>query len=84
MIAAFKGSWGAFVNTNTDDHVFENPEETRTELDLGKIIVDAAVEAGVEVFVYSGFNSATEITNGKVACKAFDGELYLYMALMLF
>ncbi|KAH7355479.1 hypothetical protein BKA66DRAFT_575365 [Pyrenochaeta sp. MPI-SDFR-AT-0127] len=72
MVAAFKGSWGAFVNTNTDDAVFENPEETRTELDLGKLIVDAAVEAGVEVFVYSGFNSAKEISKGKVENRAFD------------
>lgn len=71
-MAAFKGSWGAFVNTNTDDAVFENPEETRTELDLGKLVVDAAVEAGVEVLVYSGFNSAKEISKGKVENRAFD------------
>jgi uncharacterized protein YbjT (DUF2867 family) len=73
MVAAFRGSWGAFVNTNSDDAVFENPEETRTEVDLGKIIVDAAIEAGVEVLVYSGFNSAKEITGGEVANPAFDG-----------
>lgn len=73
LVKAFHGSWGAFVNTNSDDAVFENPEETRTEVDLGKTIVDAAVEASVEVFVYSGFNSAREITGGKVANKAFDG-----------
>jgi uncharacterized protein YbjT (DUF2867 family) len=73
LLAAFKGSWGVFVNTNTDDAVFENPEETRTEVDLGKIIVDAAFEAGVEVFVYSGFNSAKAITKGKVSNIAFDG-----------
>src|SRR3954471_24656398 len=41
MVAAFRGSWGAFVNTNSDDAIFENSEETRTEVDLGKIIVDA-------------------------------------------
>jgi uncharacterized protein YbjT (DUF2867 family) len=73
MVEAFRGSWGAFVNTNSDDAVFENPEETRTEVDLGKSIVDAAVEAGVEVLVYSGFNSAKDITRGKVPNKAFDG-----------
>ncbi|KAF2875197.1 hypothetical protein BDV95DRAFT_626692 [Massariosphaeria phaeospora] len=74
LIAAFTSSWGAFVNTNSDDAVFENPEETRTELDLGKIIVDAAVEAGVEVFVYSGMASAREVTNGKLALAAFDDK----------
>jgi nucleoside-diphosphate-sugar epimerase len=76
LLAAFKGSWGVFVNTNTDDPVFENPEEKRTEVDLGKIIVDAAVETGVEVFVYSGFNSAKTITKGKVSNIAFDGERF--------
>ncbi|KAH7063865.1 hypothetical protein BKA63DRAFT_183817 [Paraphoma chrysanthemicola] len=74
VIAAFQDSWGVFVNTNSDDAVFENSEETRTEVDLGKLVVDAAVEAGVKVFVYSGFNSAKEITGGKVANKAFDDK----------
>lgn len=73
MVTAFKGSWGVFVNTNSDDPIFEDPQFTKTEVDLGKSIVDAAVEAGVEVFVYSGFNSAKEITGGKVANPAFDG-----------
>lgn len=73
MVAAFKGSWGAFVNTNSDDPIFEDPKNTKTEVDLGKQIVDAAIEAGVEVLVYSGLNSAKEITNGKVANSAFDG-----------
>jgi hypothetical protein len=40
---------------------------------MGKIIVDAAVEAGAEVFVFSGMASATETTNGAVPAKAFDG-----------
>ncbi|KAF3037458.1 hypothetical protein E8E12_001371 [Didymella heteroderae] len=74
MVAAFKGSWGAFVNTNSDDPIFEDPGNTRTEVELGKLVVDAAIEAGVEVFVYSGFNSAKEITNGKVANPAFDDK----------
>ncbi|KAK7181672.1 hypothetical protein DPSP01_013199 [Paraphaeosphaeria sporulosa] len=74
LISAFRGSWAVFVNTNSDDKVFEDPSETRTEVDLGKIIVDAAVEAGVEVFVYSGFNSAREITGGKLGVEAFDDK----------
>ncbi|KAF2629474.1 NAD(P)-binding protein [Macroventuria anomochaeta] len=74
IVAAFQGSWGAFVNTNSDDPVFEDPQFTKTEVDLGKLIVDAAVEAGIEVFVYSGFNSAKEITKGKVANPAFDDK----------
>lgn len=73
MVAAFKGSWGVFVNTNSDDPIFEPPQNTNTEFHLGKLIVDSAVEAGVEVFVYSGFNSAKEITKGEVANPALDG-----------
>lgn len=73
MVAAFNGSWGAFVNTNSDDAIFEDPENTKTEVDLGKLVVDAAIEAGVEILVYSGLNSAKKITNGRVANPAFDG-----------
>jgi hypothetical protein len=72
LISAFKDSWAVFANTNSDDPVFENPEETRTEEDLGKIIVDAAAEAGVEVFIYSGMASAKESSAGKVPVEAFD------------
>ena len=74
LVAAFQGSWAVFANTNSDDAVFENPEERRTELDLGKIVVDAAVEAGVRVFVYSGMASARVSSGGKVPVEAFDGE----------
>ncbi|KAH7125622.1 hypothetical protein B0J11DRAFT_310636 [Dendryphion nanum] len=74
LVAAFQGSWGVFANTNSDDAVFENPDEKRTELDLGKIVVDAAVEAGVEVFVYSGMASARDSTNGKLPVQAFEDK----------
>ncbi|KAF2728698.1 NAD(P)-binding protein [Polyplosphaeria fusca] len=74
LIAAFKDSWAVFVNTNSDDPVFENAEEKRTEEDLGKGIVDAAVEAGVSVFVYSGMTSAHITTEGKVPVAAFDDK----------
>ncbi|PSN74032.1 NAD(P)-binding protein [Corynespora cassiicola Philippines] len=78
LIAAFQGSWGAFVNTNSEDPVFLDPEEKRTEFDLGKIVVDAAIEAGVKVFVYSGFHSAKDITEGKIAVPAFDDKSAIF------
>ena len=31
LVAAFKGSWGAFVNTNSEDPFILNPEDKRTE-----------------------------------------------------
>jgi uncharacterized protein YbjT (DUF2867 family) len=74
MVAAFRDSWPVFVNTNSDDPVFEKEGEMRTEEDLGKGIVDVAVEARVKIFVYSGMASAKETTYREVPATAFDGE----------
>lgn len=41
---------------------------------MGKTIIDAAVEAGVKHFVYSGMASASETTNGAVPNQGFDGS----------
>lgn len=49
-----------------------NQEDGPTELDIGKSLVDAAAEAGVRHFVYSGMASASETTGGAVPNKAFD------------
>ncbi|KAJ5746497.1 hypothetical protein N7520_011679 [Penicillium odoratum] len=69
--AAFEGSWGAFININSDDKVFTNPNGP-TEFDLGKTIVDAAADAGVKHFVFSSGPPCTEMTEGKVRMKAMD------------
>ncbi|KAJ6119518.1 hypothetical protein N7523_003798 [Penicillium sp. IBT 18751x] len=69
--AAFEGSWGAFININSDDKVFANPDGP-TEFDLGKTIVDAATDAGVKHFVFSSGPPCTEMTEGKVRMKAMD------------
>ncbi|KAH7255451.1 uncharacterized protein BKA55DRAFT_688467 [Fusarium redolens] len=71
VIEAFRGSWGVFANTNSDDPSM-NQEGGPTELDVGKSLVDAAAEAGVRHFVYSGMASASETTGGAVPNKAFD------------
>ncbi|KAH7204434.1 hypothetical protein DER44DRAFT_782539 [Fusarium oxysporum] len=71
VIEAFRGSWGVFANTNSDDPSM-NQEGGPTELDIGKSLVDAASEAGVRHFVYSGMASASETTGGAVPNKAFD------------
>lgn len=44
-----------------------------SDTDVGKIIVDAAVEAGVKHFVYSGLPSSSKITNGSVSSQIFEG-----------
>ncbi|POR37239.1 NmrA family protein [Tolypocladium paradoxum] len=71
MVEAFKGSWGAFVNTNGADPALHQPGGL-SESDLGKLIVDAAFEAGVQHFVYSGMASASMTTNGAVPSQGFD------------
>ncbi|SPO06691.1 uncharacterized protein DNG_09384 [Cephalotrichum gorgonifer] len=71
LVAAFTGSWAAFVNTNTDDPEIGVPGAP-TELDIGKIAVDAAAEAGVKVFVYSGMESVEKMTGGKMSSKNFE------------
>ncbi|KAJ4133440.1 hypothetical protein NW768_005026 [Fusarium equiseti] len=71
VVEAFRGSWGVFVNTNSDDPSV-NQADGPTELDIGKAIVDAAAEAGVLHFVYSGMASASEITGGAIPNRAFD------------
>ncbi|KAI9163046.1 NmrA-like family domain-containing oxidoreductase lnaB [Paramyrothecium foliicola] len=71
LLEAFKGSWGLFVNTNSEDPAID-PKNGPTELDLGKTIIDAAAEAGVQHFVYSGMASAKEITNGEIPNQPFD------------
>ncbi|OGM47878.1 nmrA-like family protein [Aspergillus bombycis] len=71
MLSAFSGSWGAFVNINSDDKVFAT-EDGPTEFDMGKIIVDSAVAAGVKHLVFSSGPPCTEMTNGRVRMKAMD------------
>ncbi|CAG8888208.1 unnamed protein product [Penicillium egyptiacum] len=71
MKAAFRGSWGVFLNINSDDKAFTNPESP-SEFDMGKIIVDAAAFAGVQHFVFSSGPPCSEMTNGKVSMKAMD------------
>ncbi|KAL6922138.1 hypothetical protein ACHAPO_002896 [Fusarium lateritium] len=71
LVEAFKGSWGVFVNTNSDDPSMNQPDGP-TELDVGKHVADAAAEAGVAHFVYSGMASASKITEGAIPARAFD------------
>ncbi|KAF7549588.1 hypothetical protein G7046_g8289 [Stylonectria norvegica] len=71
IIEAFRGSWGVFVNTNSDDPAIGQTSSV-SETDLGKALIDAAAEAGVRHFVYSGLASASQITHGVVPNQAFD------------
>lgn len=73
MAVALKGAWGLYVNINSDDKAWRDPNGP-TEFDLGKGIVDAAVQAGVANLIYSGGPPCTEMTGGKVSMKAMDSK----------
>ncbi|EEH38931.1 hypothetical protein PAAG_01393 [Paracoccidioides lutzii Pb01] len=71
LVNAFRDSWAIFANTNSDDPTFDDPNGP-TELDLGRIIVDAADEVGVEHFMYSSAGCVSEITNGELKLDMMD------------
>ncbi|PKS05823.1 hypothetical protein jhhlp_007652 [Lomentospora prolificans] len=73
MLAAFKESWGAFINTNGDDPALDQPGSL-SEVEVGKIVLDAAADAGVKHVVYSGMVSTTEATKGKYTAVAFEDK----------
>ncbi|KAL4956620.1 hypothetical protein BDW69DRAFT_181398 [Aspergillus filifer] len=70
VAAGFEGSWGVFVNINSDEKAFR--PEGPTEFDVGKNIVDAAIQAKVRHFVFSTGPSSTSLTNGKVTATGMD------------
>lgn len=54
-----------------------------SEYELGKIIIDSAVEAGIGHAVHASLTAATKLTNCKVTVLAFDGRvfiIYFYLA----
>ncbi|KAH8666064.1 hypothetical protein BGZ61DRAFT_498513 [Ilyonectria robusta] len=71
LLSAFAGSWGVFVNTNSDDPAV-GQKNGPSETDIGKDVVEAAVEVGVKHFVYSGLASASLITKGEIPVECFD------------
>ncbi|PLB43605.1 putative hscarg dehydrogenase [Aspergillus steynii IBT 23096] len=68
---AVSGSWAAFVNTNSDDPIFLNPEGP-TEFELGKSIIDGICSARVKNVILSTMKPAGEATGGKLAIRTMD------------
>jgi len=63
LVEAFKGAWGVFSVTQFwDPEVMKNPE---LEFTLGSNTVDAAVDAKVSVFVWSGLANSDGVSNKK-------------------
>ena len=61
--SAFKGVHTVFVMTST----IYTSEGKAQEIEQGKAIADAAVEAGIEYLIYSSMVSAKHISNGKLS-----------------
>lgn len=40
---------------------------------MGKIVIDSAIQAGVEHMIHASLPYATKLTNGKVPMISFDG-----------
>ncbi|EAW25743.1 NmrA/HSCARG family protein [Aspergillus fischeri NRRL 181] len=70
MLKAFAGSWGVFVNINSDDKAFKL--KGLSEFDMGKTIVDSAAQAGVRHFIFSSGPDCFTLTGGKVKMNAAD------------
>ncbi|KAH7016738.1 hypothetical protein EDB80DRAFT_827033 [Ilyonectria destructans] len=69
---AFKGVWGIFAVTDFyDTAVLEDP---MSEEKQGEHIVEAAVEAGVECFLWSTLPSSREISGGKFVTRLYEGK----------
>lgn len=74
MLSAFNGAWGAFINLNSDDKIFSSGPGEPTEFDLGRTIINTAVQAGVRHLVFSSGPNCTEMTGGRVGMKAMDSK----------
>ncbi|KAF7588832.1 NmrA-like domain-containing protein 1 [Aspergillus hancockii] len=70
LLAAFTGSWAAFVNTNSEDP--DLLAMGKTDEDLGSNVICCAAQAGVKHLVYSSGPSAKELTNGALSIPALD------------
>ncbi|KAJ4252744.1 hypothetical protein NW762_010650 [Fusarium torreyae] len=68
---ALSGCWGIFINIDSDAPNFKE-RIGPSEQDMGKITVNAAVEAGVKHAVHASLPAATKLTGGKVPLLAFD------------
>lgn len=71
MLRAFNDVWGLFVNLNSDDKIWSNPDGP-TKFDRGRKIVDATAQASVQYFVFSSGPPCSEMTEGKMRMKAME------------
>lgn len=72
LAAAFRNdTWAVFLNTDSDDPNFK-AQRGPPESAMGRVVIDAAVAAGVKHFVYAGLPEASRVTGGAVPVLSFD------------
>ncbi|KAJ5715321.1 uncharacterized protein N7483_012502 [Penicillium malachiteum] len=75
VASAFADSWGAFINTNSDDESLKSLDGP-SDYDLAVSVIDAAKEAGVKHVVFSSGPSITNATNGRMHIEGFETKYY--------
>ncbi|KAJ5766295.1 uncharacterized protein N7511_003911 [Penicillium nucicola] len=70
--AAFQGSWGVFINSNSDGPDDEDSLDGPNIYDLDTAILDAAEMANVEHVVYSSAANIHRATKGRIHISGFD------------
>ncbi|CAI6041219.1 unnamed protein product [Clonostachys chloroleuca] len=73
LLRAFHGCWGVFINIDSDAPNFKE-RIGPSEFEMGKIVIDTAVKAGVKHAVHASLPAATKLTNSKVPVLAFDDK----------
>jgi len=71
LLQAFKGSYGVFSVTSFYD---EKCGGMDNEIKCGKLMADAAKEAGVTHYIWSGLEDAEKISKGEYKLPAFTGK----------
>nr|L0E2U6.1 RecName: Full=NmrA-like family domain-containing oxidoreductase phqG; AltName: Full=Paraherquamide biosynthesis cluster protein G [Penicillium fellutanum]AGA37274.1 negative regulator [Penicillium fellutanum] len=76
MTNAFAGSWGVFINTNSDDEALKSLDGP-SDYDLGVSVIDSAKKAGVQHVVYSSGPSITNATKGRMHLEGFETKYHV-------
>ncbi|KAJ5629099.1 hypothetical protein N7490_011327 [Penicillium lividum] len=72
LVAAFRGAWGAFINSNSDHHGADNELHLPNVFDFDTAVLKAAQAAAVRHVVYSSGANVYRATNGRVSLPGFD------------
>ncbi|KAH6873421.1 hypothetical protein B0T10DRAFT_588795 [Thelonectria olida] len=67
---AFKGAWGVFLNTNSEDLDFVEGSKLK-ESEMGILVIDAARRQSVDFFIFAGLPEAAKLTNDAVHISSF-------------